>query len=112
KFADRYLIDGLPGFGPLLDDAAVQRIRFDVSRKYGFLPERQMTFDFCYDTARYYSFDPVCDYFDKVQEKWDGKPRLDRFLIDYAGAADTPYVRAVSTLMFLSVIRRNREPGA
>ena len=111
-FADRYYIDGLSDFGPLLEDAAMNRIRFDISRKYGFLPSREMTFDYCYDFARYYRFDPVLDYFERVEEKWDGVPRLDRFLIDYAGAADTPYVRAVSELMFLSVVRRNRQPGA
>ena len=111
-FADRYYIDGLKDFGPLLEDAAVNRIRFEISRNYGFLPSREMTFDYCYDFARHYKFDPPLDYFEEVESKWDGKPRLDRFLIDYAGAADTPYVRAVSELMFLSVVRRNRQPGA
>jgi Virulence-associated protein E len=112
KFTDRYLIDGLKDFGPELDDPAVHRIRFDICTKYGFLPQRQMTFDYCYNLARYNSFDPVCDYFDKVEAAWDGKPRLDRFLIDYAGAKDTPYVRAISELLFLSIVRRNRKPGA
>lgn len=111
-FADKYLIDGLPGFGPHLDDAAVNRLRFDIERKFKFLPDRNVLFDYCYDSARYYAFDPVNDYFDRVQEKWDKTPRIDRFLIDYAGAEDTPYVRAVSKLLFLSIVRRNRTPGA
>lgn len=111
-FADRYLIDGLPDFGPQMDDAAMRRLRFDIDRKYGFLPDENLLFNYCFDSARYYTFDPVSDYLDRVQDKWDKKPRIDRFLVDYAGAEDTPYVRAVSKLLFLSVVRRNRAPGA
>ena len=111
-FADRYLIDGLPGFGPELDDAAMRRLRFNVNRNYGFLPEKDLLFEYCYDFARYYSFDPVNDYFDRVQDKWDKTPRIERFLTDYAGAEDTPYVRAVSKLLFMSIVRRNRAPGS
>ena len=111
-FTDRYLIDGLEGFGPELDDAAINRLRFDIDRKYKFLVDEKMMRDFCKDFARYYSFDPVIEYFDKVQNKWDRKERIDTFFIDYAGAEDTPYVREVSKLLFLSIVRRNRTPGA
>ena len=111
-FADRYLIDGLADFGPYMDDASIRRLRFDIDRKYGFLPDEKLIFDYCYDSARYYAFDPVNDYFDRVQELWDKKPRIDRFLTDYAGAEDTPYIRAVSKLLFLSIVRRQRAPGS
>jgi predicted P-loop ATPase len=43
--------------------------------------------------------------------KWDGKPRLDRWLIDCAGAEDTAYVRTVSRGMLLAAVRRARNPG-
>ena len=110
KFADKYLIEGLKDFGPELNDAAVNRLRFDIEQKYRFFPSRELMFDFCYDFARYYTFDPVCDYFDRLE--WDGTPRINQFLIDYAKAEDTLYVRAVSALLFLAVVRRNRQPGA
>ena len=112
KFADRYMIHGLKEFEGELSDAAVNQIRFRVDSNYKFLPDKTMAFDFCYDFARYYSRDPVCDYFDKVQDKWDRKPRIKSFLTDYAGAEDSPYVREVSQLFFMAVVRRNREPGA
>lgn len=53
---------------------------------------------------------------DRVREElealiWDGVPRLDRWLIDYAGAEDTPYVRAVSAKFALSAVARAFEPG-
>ena len=42
---------------------------------------------------------------------WDQKPRIARWLIDYAGAADTEYVRAVSRKALIAAVRRARQPG-
>jgi hypothetical protein len=112
SFADRYYISGLRGHGPALDDAAANHLRFVISENYEFTPDKQLTFDYLYDNARKNRFDPVNEYFDAKQESWDHAPRIDRFLIDYAGAADTPYVRAISKLFFLAVVHRNRNPGA
>ena len=111
-FSDQYFIDGLPGVGPIFNDAAERRLRLRINDAYGFLPQKDLLFDICYDTARYYSFDPVNDYFDKVQDKWDHSPRIESFLTKYAGAEDTPYVREVSQLLFMSIVHRNRNPGA
>lgn len=43
---------------------------------------------------------------------WDGTPRLDRWLIDYAGAEDTAHVRAISRAMLIAAVRRARHPGS
>lgn len=42
---------------------------------------------------------------------WDGKPRLDGFLRDYMGAADTPFNTACSRNMFISMLARIYQPG-
>ena len=42
---------------------------------------------------------------------WDGKPRLDTMLIDCLGAADTPYVRAVTRKTLVAAVARAFEPG-
>jgi len=42
---------------------------------------------------------------------WDKKPRLERWLIDYAGASDTPRVRAISRAVLIGAVRRVRHPG-
>jgi predicted P-loop ATPase len=42
---------------------------------------------------------------------WDQKTRIERWLIDYAGAADTEYVRAVSRKVLIAAVRRARQPG-
>lgn len=51
----------------------------------------------------------VRDYLDALV--WDEKPRLDRWLIDYAGAEDTAYVRAVARAVLVAAVRRARLPG-
>src|SRR5262249_47016077 len=53
-------------------------------------------------------FHPVRDYLDGLQ--WDGVPRIDRWLITYAGAEDSKYTRAVSALFLIAGVRRVRQP--
>ena len=42
---------------------------------------------------------------------WDGIPRLDRWLVDCAGAEDSPQVRAASRALLVAAVRRARQPG-
>jgi predicted P-loop ATPase len=51
----------------------------------------------------------VTDYLNALV--WDGLPRIDRWLVDYAGAENTPAVRAASRTMLVAAVRRAREPG-
>jgi predicted P-loop ATPase len=51
----------------------------------------------------------VTNYLDALV--WDGVPRIDRWLVDLAGADDTPYVRAASRAMLVAAVRRVRQPG-
>lgn len=55
------------------------------------------------------AYNPLRDYLDSIQ--WDAKPRLDRWLVDYFGAADTPYVRAVGRWWLISAVARAYRPG-
>lgn len=43
--------------------------------------------------------------------EWDGVGRLDTLLIDYLGAEDTPYVRAVTRKAFVAAVARVLMPG-
>jgi predicted P-loop ATPase len=54
-------------------------------------------------------FHPVRDYLSALN--WDGKPRVDGWLTNYAGAQDTAYSRAVGTIMLIAAVRRVRQPG-
>jgi predicted P-loop ATPase len=42
---------------------------------------------------------------------WDGVPRLDTLFIDYLGADDSPYTRAVTRKAFVGAVARAMEPG-
>ncbi|MED1419036.1 virulence-associated E family protein [Bacillus smithii] len=54
-------------------------------------------------------FNPVVDYLNSLQ--WDGVKRLDTLFIDYLGAADTPYTRAVTRKSFVAAVARAMQPG-
>jgi len=57
------------------------------------------------------TFDPVLDYLDECQGKWDHKKRIDTWVIDYMGVEDTPLHRAIGRLMLIASVRRARSPG-
>ena len=42
---------------------------------------------------------------------WDGVPRLDTLFVDYLGAEDTEYVRAVARKSFAAAVARAMQPG-
>ncbi len=56
-----------------------------------------------------YKFNEVKSYM--LSLKWDGVPRLDTLFIDYLGAADIPYVRAVTRKAFTAAVARVMTPG-
>lgn len=51
-----------------------------------------------------YGVNPIRDYL--TSAPWDGVKRLDTLLIDYLGAADTPYTRKVSRMMLVAAVAR------
>ena len=55
-------------------------------------------------------FNPLRDYVTGLPE-WDGTPRVDRLLVDYLGAEDTPYTRAVTRKTLTGAVQRVLEPG-
>jgi predicted P-loop ATPase len=54
-------------------------------------------------------YHPIKDYLGSL--KWDGIERLDSLLIDYLGAEDTPYVRAVTRKTLVAAVVRIYRPG-
>lgn len=54
-------------------------------------------------------FHPIRDYFNGL--KWDGQFRLDNLLINYLGAEDTEYVKAITRKTFTAAAARIYEPG-
>ena len=58
-----------------------------------------------------HAFNDVKDYLKGLQGKWDGVPRLDSLFIDYLGAKDTAYNRAVTRKAFVAAVARAMTPG-
>lgn len=60
--------------------------------------------------ARKRSLNPVKQYLDGL-EPWDGIPRVETLFVDYLGAEDTDYTRAVTKCILVAAVARTYEPG-
>jgi hypothetical protein len=56
------------------------------------------------------SYHPIREYLDALPP-WDGVPRVERLLIDYLGADDNPYVKAVTRKTLCAAVARVLRPG-
>lgn len=110
EFASDEEVEGLEGYGPRFDDAATINLRLKIDATFHFLPGRELFRDVTSNIARRNRYHPVREYLRSLA--WDQEPRIERWLIDYAGAPDTPYVRAVSRIVMVAAVRRIRKPGS
>ena len=60
-------------------------------------------------TVQKNAFHPLKDYLESLV--WDGTPRVDTLLVDYLGAEDSPYTRAVTRKTLCAAIARVYRPG-
>lgn len=56
------------------------------------------------------SYHPIREFLDALPA-WDGIPRVDTLLIDYLGADNNDYIRAVTCKTLCVAVRRVQEPG-
>lgn len=61
------------------------------------------------EAHRHLRFDPVRHYL--MELAWDGRPRIDQFAVEYLGAQDTPYARAVGAKTLIAGVARTLQPG-
>lgn len=94
-----------------LEDPHVGRMHELIQSREGFTPKIEQLGTTIETLCREGSFHPVRRYLDDCQMKWDGKGRVDRWLVDYCGVKDEPHVRAVSRILFVAAVRRVRRPG-
>ena len=87
------------------DDAA---LRYYLERVYG-LTGKDRIFDAVNVVAQEQSFHPVRDYLNDCT--WDGVPRVETLLVDYLGAEDNPYTRAVTRKTLVAAVARVFRPG-
>lgn len=87
------------------DDAA---LRYYLERKYG-ISGKDRIFDAVNVVAQRRSFHPVREYLDSCT--WDGVPRVETLLVDYLGAEDNDYTRAVTRKTLAAAVARIFRPG-
>lgn len=56
------------------------------------------------------SYHPIREFIEELPD-WDGVKRVDSLLVDYLGAEDTPYTRAVTRKTLCAAIKRVLNPG-
>lgn len=87
------------------DDAA---LRYYLERFYG-ISSKDKIFDAVNVVAGQNRFHPVREYLDGCT--WDGVPRVETLLIDYLGAEDNAYTRAVTRKALAAAVARIYRPG-
>lgn len=97
----------------MLDDQALRNLYWRVQKVkidgMSLTPPRAAFDDYTAWRASQSTRHVIRDYLAGL--RWDGKPRLDTWLIDYVGAPDTPYTRAVGRKLLIAAVRRVRQPG-
>ncbi len=92
----------------LFQDSDEANLRRYVEHKYGITGAGRIR-DAIDIVANDNIFHPVRDYFNTLS--WDGVERIDTLLVDYLGAEDDDYTRAVTRKWLTAGIARVMEPG-
>ncbi len=92
-----------------MEDREVNNVFMRIESEHHFQPP----FEYFERVIRFLAwsqpFHPVKNYLNTLQ--WDGTPRIDTWLIEAAAAEDSPYVRAISSIMLIAAVRRIQQPG-
>jgi predicted P-loop ATPase len=110
-FHNKKIVEGdvAENLGPQLSDASCRAMRDMIIRRFGFDPGIENVQQAAERACEMHRYDPVLDYLDSL--RWDGKPRLDRWLTTHLGAEDTPLNQAIGRKMLIAAVRRGRHPG-
>lgn len=90
-------------------DSDFENLKGYLERVYGLWSPSKIKGAFLAVITSEKAYHPVREYLDSLS--WDGKSRIDRVLIDFLGAPDTPYVRAVTRKTLVAAVSRIYEPG-
>jgi predicted P-loop ATPase len=104
EFSDVLLIGGQP-----LQDRQLSDLWFRIDSEFHFRPTAEFFEKSIKHLAWKNGFHPVKIYLDGLV--WDGIPRVNTWLRDYAGAEDSEYLQAVSSIFLMAAVRRIDEPG-
>jgi putative DNA primase/helicase len=94
---------------PGWNDSDNASLKVYLSKKYG-LYSPAKTKDATVSVAAERAYHPIMEYLEALPD-WDGVQRVDTLLIDYFGAADSKYTRAVMRKTLAAAVARIYEPG-
>lgn len=94
---------------PTWTDNDTSQLRVYLSETYGIYSPNKTT-DALNMVAAKRKHHPIRDYLNGLPA-WDGEVRLDRLLVDYLGAEDTAYVRAITRKTLVAAVARVFVPG-
>jgi len=98
-----------PANGREWGDDDTKQMALWLSRERGFNPATELIDNAVLAVSQLKPLHPVRDYLRKL--KWDGVPRINTWLPEYAGAQDNVFVRDVSRLTLLQAVARIYQPG-
>jgi predicted P-loop ATPase len=108
-FASRHMVTW-NGRTAALDDATLLAIYFR-SDAMGLRPSKAWFTDCLVNFANLNQRNDVRARIDTLQMQWDGKPRLDGWLVRHAGGEDTAFARMAFKIAFVAMVARIRKPG-
>lgn len=116
EFANRGLVLGVFPWGSSINGTAAQQwtdiddagLRHYLERTYG-INGKERVYDAVALCLHKHAFNDVKNYLKGVE--WDEVKRLDTLLVDYLGAKDTPYTRAVIRKSMVAAVARAMTPG-
>jgi predicted P-loop ATPase len=93
----------------LFEDKIAIPVWLQIDERFRFRPTQHFFEQVVKDAAWKNAHHPVLSYLQSLI--WDHVPRIDRWLINYGGADDTEYIRAVGALVLIAAVKRVRQPG-
>lgn len=106
EFSDKLILDRKQ----TVEDREMSALWLHIDEEYRFRPTYMFFEKVVKQAAWDNPFHPVKEYL--AQLEWDRKPRISSWLVQSAGAPDTEYIRAVSSIVLIAAIRRVRTPGS
>ena len=98
-----------PGLGRVYRDDLGRALRATMMSLWSLEPPLETVREGVRTLAMEKRFNPITEWLDSL--KWDGVPRLDSWLVDYCGAPDKPYERAVGRILLMGAVARAYTPG-
>ncbi len=95
--------------GDMFDDNERFRYKSYIIEKYNIEYPVALLQEGITKNALDHCFHPIKNYLESLV--WDNKPRLNTWLVDYAGAINNEYTRDVSSKMLIAACKRIYKPG-